>query len=187
MKGRANLLVLGGFLLALLAFFSYFLFFARFPATRDVPWANLLLFAAAGCLVTLGLRRAFGQPQLDPFDSALHQAVQGFAPLDSPWRARGKQGRPGRPKRYGGKVSATVLGGLSLLIFAVFLTYNFYVSAQLPPANAAPRAGQKAPEFTLPDSSGRRVKLAELLAPTPMGSEGQVKPWVLLIFYRGYW
>ncbi|HKW74159.1 MAG TPA: hypothetical protein VJN64_01425, partial [Terriglobales bacterium] len=35
-----------------------------FPATRDVPWVNYLLFLVAVCLLALGLRRAFRQPAL---------------------------------------------------------------------------------------------------------------------------
>lgn len=45
------------------AFLSYYTFFARFPVTRDFPWANLLLFGAGGLWLLVGLRRAFGQPQ----------------------------------------------------------------------------------------------------------------------------
>ena len=51
-----------GFLLCLVGFAS-FPFFARFPVTRDVPWANFLFFAVGGVLLFLGLKRAFGQPQ----------------------------------------------------------------------------------------------------------------------------
>jgi hypothetical protein len=51
-----------GFGTTLLATFSYIPFFVKFPATRDFPWANLLLFAAAGCLLAIGLYRAFAQP-----------------------------------------------------------------------------------------------------------------------------
>ncbi|HET7435328.1 MAG TPA: hypothetical protein VFN10_11530 [Thermoanaerobaculia bacterium] len=47
-----------GFLLAIAAFISYFAFFARFPVTRDVPWVNLILFAAALVLLFTGVRRA---------------------------------------------------------------------------------------------------------------------------------
>src|SRR5437899_2668221 len=50
-----------GFGVAVLATFSYIPFFSRFPSTRDVPWLNLLLFLAAGCLLALGLYRAFAQ------------------------------------------------------------------------------------------------------------------------------
>jgi len=52
-----------GFLFALAGFFSY-TFFAQFPITRDFPWANLLLFAAGGILLVLGLFRAFGKPRV---------------------------------------------------------------------------------------------------------------------------
>jgi hypothetical protein len=47
----------------LAGFFSY-TFFAQFPATRDFPWANLLLFVLGGILLVLGLFRAFGKPQM---------------------------------------------------------------------------------------------------------------------------
>ena len=42
--------------------FSYE-FFARFPITRDFPWANLLLFGIGTALLIVGLFRAFGRPQ----------------------------------------------------------------------------------------------------------------------------
>src|SRR5439155_87408 len=48
-----------GFFFALAGFFSY-TFFAQFPITRDFPWANLLLFAAGGICLVVGLFRAFG-------------------------------------------------------------------------------------------------------------------------------
>ena len=48
-----------GFLLTLIAFLSYFFVFVWFETTRDFPWANLILFAGAGLLLGLGLRRAF--------------------------------------------------------------------------------------------------------------------------------
>ena len=52
-----------GFLFALAGFLSY-TFFAQFPVTRDFPWANLLLFAAGGIFLVLGLFRAFGKTQV---------------------------------------------------------------------------------------------------------------------------
>jgi cation transport ATPase len=48
-----------GFLLSVVTFFSYFAVFVWYPVTRDFPWANLLLFAAAAVLLLWGLRRAF--------------------------------------------------------------------------------------------------------------------------------
>ena len=60
---RWNWPLWAGFILNLLAFFSFFFFFARFPVTRDFPWANLLLFVIAEALLAIGLLRAFRQPQ----------------------------------------------------------------------------------------------------------------------------
>ena len=52
-----------GFVVAVGGLFSYD-FFARFPITRDFPWANLLLFGIGGAFLIVGLFRAFGPPQL---------------------------------------------------------------------------------------------------------------------------
>lgn len=60
---RWNWNLWAGFLLCLVAFASYFLVFARFPMTRDVPWVNFLLFGTGGAFLFFGLKRAFGQPQ----------------------------------------------------------------------------------------------------------------------------
>ena len=51
-----------GFVVAIAALFSY-PFFAQYPVTRDLPWANLLLFAVGGILLGAGLVRALGRPQ----------------------------------------------------------------------------------------------------------------------------
>lgn len=59
MERRRNFLPLAGFLVCLVAFLSYFLFFYQFPATRDVPWANWLLFALGLGLLGMGISRAF--------------------------------------------------------------------------------------------------------------------------------
>jgi hypothetical protein len=64
MKRRSNILLWAGFVLVLLAVGTYLPIFAVYAATRDIPWVNYLLFAAGGVLLALGLRRAFGQPEL---------------------------------------------------------------------------------------------------------------------------
>jgi hypothetical protein len=56
---RLNWQIWAGFVLSLVAGFSYPLVFARWPITRDFPWANLILYAIALVLLFLGLRRAF--------------------------------------------------------------------------------------------------------------------------------
>jgi hypothetical protein len=61
MPRRFNWQLWSGFALSVAAFISYFVFFARFPITRDVPWVNLILFAIALPLLVIGLRRATGR------------------------------------------------------------------------------------------------------------------------------
>jgi hypothetical protein len=61
MPHRFNWPLWSGFVLSVAAFVSYFLFFIRFPVTRDVPWASLILFAMAVLLLVRGIRRATGR------------------------------------------------------------------------------------------------------------------------------
>lgn len=104
-----------------------------------------------------------------------------------------------------GKILSSVMGVFALLLCA--LTVFAYVQARkIPKAEGAPKVGEKAPDFTLTDSTGKQVSLAQLLAPTAtaatsgvggspanaaaamQGATSGVKPKaVLLIFYRGYW
>jgi hypothetical protein len=63
MERRRNFLPLGGFLVCVVAFLSYFLFFYQFPATRDVPWTSWLLFALGLALLGVGVARAFRSPE----------------------------------------------------------------------------------------------------------------------------
>ena len=84
MKKRWNAAIWCGFGLCLLAFFSYFFFFAQFPVTRDFPWVNLLLFAAGVASLVVGLRRAFRAPDryrgriAGPIVGILSSLVLGF-------------------------------------------------------------------------------------------------------------
>ena len=126
-----------GFLLSIVAFISYPTIFVRLPLTRDIPWANWLLFAIAILLLVIGFRRA---------------------------------------QR---KVLPGIVTTLGLAICVFFGIFTIVLSRQLPASTAAPQIGQKAPDFTLPDSTGHSVSLSQLEATSPRG--------VLLIFYRGYW
>lgn len=62
MKRRWNIFIWAGFVIGLVALVSYIPFFATFPTTRDVPWANYLVFLIGGVLLGAGLRRAFRDP-----------------------------------------------------------------------------------------------------------------------------
>ena len=63
MKPKWNWPIWVGFVVVLAGLFSYE-FFARFPVTRDFPWANFLLLGVGTALLILGLFRAFGRPQV---------------------------------------------------------------------------------------------------------------------------
>jgi hypothetical protein len=142
MKRKWNWPIWVGFIITVGGLFSYE-FFAQFPVTRDFPWANLLLFAAGGIFLVLGLVRAFGKPQL-----------------------------------YRVKIFGSILAILGVVVFGFFSYLIFYQLRQLPSSTGAPRVGEKAPEFTLPDQNDKAVALADLVS----GSKA-----VLLIFYRGFW
>jgi hypothetical protein len=139
-----------GFLIAVFAFLSYVPIFAKYPSTRDMPWANFLLFAAALVSLAVGLRRAFAQPSL-----------------------------------YRGKIAGPILTTLSMAALALFCLFTFSLGKHLPASTQAPKVGQKAPDFALPDTKGATVTLASLLS-TPITASRPTKG-VVLIFYRGYW
>jgi hypothetical protein len=83
----------------------------------------------------------------------------------------------GRPQLYRGKVFGSIFLAISVLLFAFFSYVTFYVLRQVPLSAQAPRVGEKAPEFALPDQNGKSIALAELLSPNG----------AVLIFYRGHW
>jgi|SRR5437867_4998756 len=92
-----------------------------------------------------------------------------------------------QPELYRGKILGSLLGALSVAGIGFFSYGLFYVARQLPPATAAPRVGQKTPDFTLLDQNGKTVTLAELLGSGPNGAAGPKASGALLIFYRGHW
>ena len=63
MKRKWNWPIWVGFIVAVAGIVSYE-FFARFPITRDFPWANFLLFGIGAALLIVGLFRVFGRPQV---------------------------------------------------------------------------------------------------------------------------
>jgi len=83
----------------------------------------------------------------------------------------------GRPQLYRGKIFGSIFTAIALLLFAFFSYEIFYALRQVPLSAQAPRLGEKAPDFSLPDQDGKQVALANLVS-----ANGAV-----LIFYRGYW
>ena len=150
MKRRWNMSIWVGFLVVLAALVTFPTVFIRFPATRDVPWATLLLFGAGLLLIGLGLRRAYREPQA-----------------------------------YRGRIAGPILMVLGIALVGFFAYGAIYLARQLPPSEGAPRLGQKAPDFTLPDKDGHPISLSELLGSGAAGADRA--SGVLLIFYRGYW
>ena len=146
---RLNWQIWAGFVLSLVAGFSYPFVFVRWPITREFPWANLILFAIAFALLFLGLRRAF-KPD----------------------------------KRIVSKIFSSLAAAFGVLLLAGLLFVFFVAGRWLPASAAAPRVGQKAPDFTLTDVNDKPVALAQLLT-EPINN--QPPKAVLLIFYRGYW
>jgi peptidoglycan/LPS O-acetylase OafA/YrhL len=150
MKRRWNAMVWIGFLLVLAAPVTYFVVFVRFPATRDFPWATLLVFFAGLVLITLGWRKGLREPQT-----------------------------------YRGRVAGPILLGFGAAVCGMFLYATLVAARQLPPSSGAPKVGEKAPDFSLPDTNGKSVTLAGLIAGGR--GQGEAARAVLLIFYRGYW
>jgi len=92
----------------------------------------------------------------------------------------------GQPEVYRGKVWGSILGVLSVLIFALAIV-GYRHAKDLPASAGAPRVGQKAPDFTLTDTSGNAVSLSQMIAAPIDASSGKAPKAVLLVFYRGYW
>jgi hypothetical protein len=89
----------------------------------------------------------------------------------------------GQSQTYRGKMWGSIAAGLAALFFAAS-AWLFVQVRSVPRSAGAPQVGQRVPDFTLPDSSGQPVALAQLFAASP----GMPQPKaVLLVFYRGYW
>jgi hypothetical protein len=91
---------------------------------------------------------------------------------------------PDRPHPTRSKIVTSIVGLLGVFVIAVFVFTIFIAARWLPASTGAPHVGQRAPEFTLTDTSGRQVSLNELLT-SPLN--GNAPKGVLLVFYRGYW
>src|SRR5260370_35147143 len=74
-----------------------------------------------------------------------------------------------QPELYRGKILGSILTALSVAAVGLFVFGVFYEFRQGPASAAAPRVGQKAPDFTLPDQNGTPVGVAHLPSPPPPG------------------
>jgi hypothetical protein len=90
--------------------------------------------------------------------------------------------------RVKSKITGVVITTFAAAVFAAFVFVTYIVGRSLPASENAPRVGQKAPDFTLSDTSGRPTSLSALLASSVDGSPNSPgTKGVLLVFYRGYW
>jgi hypothetical protein len=109
-----NWRIWAGFVVAIAAFVSYITFFIRFPITRNVPWANWLLFALAGWLLWAGVRKAWGQPEahrgkiVGPILAVLSLAIAGFFGYATLYASRGLPASASAP-RIGTKAPEFIL------------------------------------------------------------------------------
>ncbi len=77
---------------------------------------------------------------------------------------------------------------MALALGAAGLRAQVPARGQLPALpKGAPKVGDMAPDFALPDTQNKTVKLSELLAGPAPGMAARKGTWVLLVFYRGYW
>ena len=86
------------------------------------------------------------------------------------------------PRIHRGRILASIVSIFSLLLVAAAV-FAYFTARALPTSAGAPQVGQKAPDFTLADTTGRPISLDQLFAP----ADGTSPKAVLLIFYRGYW
>lgn len=87
-------------------------------------------------------------------------------------------------------IAGRVLGAFVALVSLLFSAGSIllFVHARAVPASAdAPQIGQKAPDFTLPDTNKQPVSLMQLFAPASGNAATAAPNAVLLVFYRGYW
>jgi hypothetical protein len=89
-----------------------------------------------------------------------------------------------RPHPVRSKIVTSIVTTLSVVILGLFVFIIFVAARWLPASKGAPQVGQRAPDFSLPDTNGNQVSLGDLLT-APVN--GNAPKGVLLVFYRGYW
>jgi hypothetical protein len=92
----------------------------------------------------------------------------------------------GPTQAYRSKILGSILAVVALLLAGVAI-FAFFHARAVPVSAGAPRIGQTASDFTLADTSGQAVSMAQLFAPPARDAQTATPKAVLLIFYRGYW
>src|SRR5258706_4849410 len=64
-----------------------------------------------------------------------------------------------QPQLFRGRFLGPIFALLSVAMVSLFVYGIFYEARRLPASGAAPRAGQKAPDFALTDQNGKSVTL----------------------------
>jgi len=140
------------------------------------PWMGLLL-TLLGALSN-GLPFVGFPAAPVPWISLLLSLIGFVVVLLGLWRAFGQS------TVYKGKLSGSIAAAFCLLFLAVAIVFFWDVRHIPAESAAAPQVGQLVPDFTLSDSEGHSVSLAQLFS----GSAGKEPPKaLLLVFYRGYW
>jgi hypothetical protein len=163
---RSNRAIWIGVIFVLLGVLSNFLYFIHLPGQAVFPWLGLSLPAVGLALLLLGVRRAFAPAQMS-------RNVAGSMLF-------------GQPQVYRGKIVGPILTVIGALVFGLS-AWGFLHARAIPASKHAPQIGEKAPDFTLVNTSGQSVSLAELLSTPIDTASGKAPKGVLLIFYRGWW
>ena len=156
---KFNWQIWAGFLLCIVAFFSYGILFVQWPVTRDFPWVNLLLFAVAAVLVFIGVRKAF-----KPDRRRLSKII---APVLA-------------------TLSILMLG---FFIFATFVASRWMPASLGAPqvGQKAPDFSLTDTNNRPVSLSELLTRPLEPARPAVVGGAARPPKGVLLIFYRGYW
>ena len=159
------------------------------PRNNVATWWGLLF-----AIVALGCNAAFFVGA--PFQAAITWLSLLLAAVALIFLVIGLTRAFRQPQVYRGKVLTVVLTVIALLPAGIS-ALGFVGARKLPGATAAPQVGQRVPDFTLADTSGKPVSLDQLLAASSATSSGlppsgeafssAAPKAVLLIFYRGYW
>jgi hypothetical protein len=142
-------------------------------------WLGLLLALAAMLCNAIFFLSPPGQRAI-PWLSVLLAAVALI------FLARGLKRAFGQPRLSSGKILSSILALVTLLLVGLAI-FSFLQARAIPASAGAPQVGQTAPDFTLPDTSGQPVSLAQLFAPAAGDPPASAPKAVLLVFYRGYW